>query len=89
MATPSLESLQQDRLAMSVAQAVSVANEAALQYGTDPANSLVTITEDNAPGGRVWRIQYGPRDYIGRRGGDLIVLVEERTGSVQQVIRGQ
>lgn len=89
MATLSIECLQRDRLAMSVAQAVSIANEAAVKEGTDPAQSIVSITEDTTPGGRIWRIQYGPRDYLGLRGGDLIVLVDERTGSVQQIVRGQ
>jgi hypothetical protein len=49
----------------------------------------VTITEELGTDGRQWRVHYGPRDYVGRRGGDLIVLVEERSGTVQRVIRGQ
>ena len=89
MATLSLETLQQDRLAMSVAQAVSVANDAALRHGTDPANSSVTITEHGSLAARIWRVHYGPRDYVGRRGGDLIVGVDEQAGTVQEVIRGQ
>ncbi len=89
MATDILEGLQQDPLALSVAHAVSLTNEAALAHGTDPAHSLVTITEEIAAGGRVWRIHYGPRDFVGRRGGDLIVLVDERLAAVQRIIRGQ
>ena len=85
----SLTELQQDPLAMSVARALAVANETALKNGTDPAASLVTITEETSATGRLWRIHYGPRDYIGRRGGDLIVLVDERTEAVQRIIRGQ
>jgi hypothetical protein len=89
MPAVSLEEIQQDRLAMSVAKALALANEAALAQGTDPANSLVTITEATSAGGRLWRIHYGPRDYIGRRGGDLIVVVDEGSEAVQRMIRGQ
>jgi len=85
----SLEEMQQDRLVMSVAKALALANEAALAQGTDPANSLVTITEEPSAGGRLWRINYGPRDYIDRRGGDLIVVVDEGSQAVQRIIRGQ
>ena len=85
----SLEEMQQDRLVMSVAKALALANEAALARGTDPANSLVTITEELSAGGRLWRINYGPRDYIDRRGGDLIVVVDEGSQAVQRIIRGQ
>ncbi len=89
MATMTIEKLQQDDLVMSVARALALANEAAHSKGTDPADSLVTITEETASTGRVWRIHYGPRNYINRRGGDLIVLVDERSAAVQRVIRGQ
>src|SRR5438034_3471964 len=74
MSTVSLEAMQQDRLVMSVARALALANEAALAQATDPDNSLVTISEETSSAGRLWRIHYGPRDYVGRRGGDLIVL---------------
>jgi hypothetical protein len=89
MATVTLEEMQQDQLVMSVARALALANEAALGQGTDPAASLVTIAEETSSAGRLWRVNYGPRDYIGRRGGDLMVIVDERTGAVQRIIRGQ
>ena len=89
MAVATLEAMQRDGLVMSVARALSAANEAAAKQGTDVAASLVTITEEQSPVGRIWRIHYGPRDYISRRGGDLSILVDERTAMVQQVIRGQ
>lgn len=89
MATVTLEEMQQDQLVMSVARALAVANEAALAQGTVPAKSLVTITEEMSSAGRVWRIHYGPRDFANRRGGDLIVLVDDRTAAAQRIIRGQ
>jgi len=55
-----IEKIQKDTLAFSVAQALAVANEAALAQGVDPANSLVTISEENGTSDRLWRIHYGP-----------------------------
>jgi len=89
MASVAIEEIQQDRLAMSVARAVAVANETAKAQGIDLAASLVTITEELPPPTRLWRIHYGPRDITRRRGGDLIVLVDDQTGAVQRSIRGQ
>jgi hypothetical protein len=88
MAGVTLEEMQQDQLVMSVARALALANDAAIAHGTQPADSLVTISEQASPAGRSWRIHYGPRDFVSRRGGDLIVIVEERTAAVR-IIRGQ
>jgi hypothetical protein len=81
--------MQQDDLVMSVARALALANEAAQAQGTDPATCLITISEESGSAGQLWRVNYGPRDYVNRRGGDLIVLVDEQAGSVQRIIRGQ
>ena len=89
MATLTLEEMQHDHLVMSVARALALANEAVQAHGTDPADSLVTIVEEPGASGDIWRISYGPRDYVNRRGGDLIVVVDERAGTVERVIRGQ
>lgn len=89
MASVSFEEIRQDRLVMSVARALTLANEAALSEGTDPAASLVTISEENSDSGGQWRIHYGPRDYVGRRGGDLIVIIDTQNEEVRQIIRGQ
>jgi hypothetical protein len=89
MAPVTLEAMQQDHLVMAVARALALANEAALSQGTDPASSLVAITEEPSSAGRLWRIHYGSRDYVGRRGGDLIVIVDECSRAVQRIIRGQ
>jgi hypothetical protein len=89
MATATLEELQQDRLVMSVARALALANEAALARGTDPDKSLVAITQETSPAGPLWRISYGPLDYVGKRGGDLIVFVDEGSQTIQRILRGQ
>lgn len=89
MTAPTLEELQQDRLAMTVARATALANGAARSHGTDPAGSLITVTEEGSPAGPLWRIHYGPRDFVHQRGGDLIVVVDERAGVVERVIHGQ
>ena len=89
MSTLTLEEIQEDRLVMSVARALVLANEAAVAEGIIPADSLVTIFEEPTNAEGEWRIHYGPRDYIGRRGGDLMILVDERAGAVRQIIRGQ
>jgi len=86
---PVLEELREDDLALAVGRAVAAANKAALAHGKDLDASLITITEEAPPPQRLWRVHYGPREYVLRRGGDLIVFVEEQTGNVQRVVRGQ
>ena len=89
MASPTLERMQQDDLAMSVARALTIANEAAVAQGTDLSQSLITITEEAPPPDSMWQVHYGPRDFRNRRGGDLIVVVNDRAGAVSRIVRGQ
>ena len=89
MATATLDKVQRDPLAISVANALAVANEAAQTQGVDLEQSLVTITEESTPTGLIWRISYGPRDFVNRRGGDLIVLVDDGAQAIRRIMRGQ
>ncbi len=89
MPTTELEAIQRDGLAMSVAHAVAIANDAAAAHGVAVDRSLVTITEENTSLRRLWHVHYGPRDYINRRGGDLTIVVDEEAGTVQRIMRGQ
>ena len=89
MPAPTLERIQQDEWAMAVACALTVANEAATAQGIDLSRSLISIAEEPAPPEHLWRVHYGPRDYTNRRGGDLLVIVDEQAGVVQKVLRGQ
>jgi len=86
---PVLETIQQDSRAMTVAHVLAVANRAASAHGTDLSQSLITITEESPPMDHMWRIHYGPRDFINRRGGDLMVIIDDRGGQVQRIVHGQ
>jgi hypothetical protein len=87
MATLSSEVLQDD-MAVALARVMATANKRARELGVDIIQSLVTITQhfDN---GLLWRINYGPKDYINQRGGDLIIEVGGDDIKIKQVLRGQ
>ena len=79
----------EDELAVSLARAVAAANERARQEGVALNQSLVTAAEYSNAGEICWRISYGPRNYVGRRGGDLIIDVGFDDAQVRRVLRGQ
>jgi hypothetical protein len=88
MAT-TLEAIQNDSLALSMAFAIALADEEAISRGITLANSLVSVAEESPPPSRTWRVHYGPRNYLNRRGGDLTVFVDEQAGKVHRILRGQ
>ena len=78
----------QDELAVQFARIVAAANRRAVELGVDITRSLVSVTQttlDNP----FWRINYGPKDYVLKRGGDVIIDVDPIDVSVKQVLRGQ
>lgn len=79
----------QDEMAVSLARVMAAANRKARESGIDLLNSVVSITQRYFEGGLIWRVNYGPKDYVGRRGGDLIVEVDASDGTIKQVLRGQ
>lgn len=79
----------QDEIAVSLARVMAVANRRARESGIDLLQSLITITQRSFNSGLVWRINYGPKDYVGRRGGDLIIEVDPISASITQVLHGQ
>ncbi|MBI3164092.1 MAG: hypothetical protein HYZ24_05365 [Chloroflexi bacterium] len=87
MTTLSSEVLQDD-MAVALARVMATANKRARELGVDILQSLVTITQhfDN---GILWRINYGSKDYINQRGGDLIIEVGGDDIKIKQVFRGQ
>lgn len=79
----------QDEIAVSLARAIAAANKRARESGIDVLQSLITITQRAFDGKLLWRINYSPKDYIGRRGGDFIIDVDPTDASIKQVLRGQ
>ena len=79
----------QDDLAMSLASALAIANRRAREAGVDVPESLITISQHAVENSLSWRINYGPKEYVGRRGGDFIVEVDLRDATIKAVFRGQ
>jgi hypothetical protein len=77
-----------DEFAVSLAHVLATANRRARQLGCDVSQSLVTISE-HFDGGKFWRINYGVKNPIIQRGGDLIVEVNAENAEVKRVLRGQ
>jgi Iap family predicted aminopeptidase len=82
-------SVLEDELAVSLARAVAAANNSARREGVELKQSLVTAAEHTSAGETCWRISYGPRDYVRRRGGDLLIEVGLDDAKVRRVLRGQ
>ena len=78
----------QDDLAVLLARVLAAANKRARELGVDVLQSFITITQSFENGPR-WRVNYGPKDYIGQRGGDLMIEVDAGDISIKQVLRGQ
>lgn len=89
MVNTAIDDIRHDPLAISMAHALALANDAAKLRGTDLSSCIVTVSEESPPPRRRWRVHYGPRDYLNRRGGDLVVLVDETKGVVTEVLKGQ
>jgi hypothetical protein len=79
----------QDDIAISVARAIAYANKRARELEIDVLESIISISQHPQSNGWVWRVNYGSKDYLGRRGGDLIVEVNPEDGSVERVLWGQ
>ena len=79
----------QDAIAVSLARVIASANRHARELGIDVLQSLITITQHSLNSGVLWRINYGPKDYVGRRGGDLIIEVDPNDANIKRVLKGQ
>ncbi len=79
----------QDEIAVSVAQILASANRKAKELGVDVKESLITVSQHLAKGVWLWRVSYGTRDYVGRRGGDLMIDVDPINADIKQILRGQ
>ncbi|MBI3922350.1 MAG: hypothetical protein HY318_13095 [Armatimonadetes bacterium] len=70
--------------------ALAAANAAARDHGVEPLHSRISIVrEENGDIPDLLRIHYGAHDYVKRRGGGLLVYVDERTSEVWKVLRTQ
>ena len=87
MTTLSADVLQDD-MAVMLARVMATANKRARELGVDVLQSFVTITQQ-ADDGLFWRVNYGSRDYINQRGGDLMIEVNGDDMNIKQVLRGQ
>lgn len=86
--TLSAEVLQDD-IAVSIARVIAAANKRAIESNVDVWQSIISLTQHPQSDGWVWRVNYGSKDYVGRRGGDLIVDVNPENASIQRVLWGQ
>jgi hypothetical protein len=89
MATVLSKETLQDEIAVSVAQVLASANRKARELGVDVKTSLITVSQHLAKDVWLWRVHYGARDYIGRRGGDLMIDVDPANADIKQILRGQ
>ena len=79
----------QDAHCCSVAEVLASANRKAKELGIDVPTSLITVSQHLANGVWLWRVHYGARDYIGRRGGDLMIDLDGVNADIKQVLHGQ
>jgi len=79
----------EDDVVVSLARAMAAANKRARELGIDVLQTLITITQRPLNGSTFWQINYEPKDYIGQRGGDLIIEIESGDASIQKVLWGQ
>ena len=83
------EEVLQDGMAVSVARVLAAANRRACELGVDVPQSIVTIRQDGLDGEAFWTVNYGPKNYLECRGGDLLIEVNSRDAGIRRVLRGQ
>jgi hypothetical protein len=79
----------QDDIAVSLARVVAAANKKAVELGVDVQHSTIHVAQHTRNGIPLWRVNYGPGEYIGKRGGDLIIEVNPSDASIDRVLWGQ
>jgi len=89
MAAPLPTDVLEDDIAVSLARVMAAANKRARELGVDVVQSVITITQLPSNGSLFWRINYGPKDHVGRRGGDLVLEVDASDARVRRVQWGQ
>jgi hypothetical protein len=79
----------QDDPAVTIARVVALANQRAHELDVDVLKSIISLTQIQQNDIWIWRVNYGAKDCIGRRGGDLIVDVNPEDISIYRVLWGQ
>ena len=74
---------------VAIARAIASANKRARELNIDVMESIISLTQHLHNNSWVWRVNYGAKDYIGRRGGDLIVEVNPKDFTILRVLWGQ
>ena len=85
----SQQDILQDELAISLATATAIANKKASEMGVITSESRLSIRQVEENGQTIWKINYGPKDYINQRGGGLLVEVNSSTSEIKRVLKGQ
>src|SRR5437879_13179831 len=78
-----------DALAVSVARMMAAANKRARELGVDAGQCVISIAQNAIDGETRWRVDYGVKSYVGRRGGHLVIDVNPVDYSIAKVLRGQ
>jgi len=88
MAATLTNEVLQDDMAVALARVIAAANKHARELGVDVVQSIITISQqfDN---GLNWHVNYGPREYINQRGGDLMIEINGEDMKIKRVLRGQ
>jgi hypothetical protein len=89
MSTVLSSDVLQDDVAVTAARAIAAANKRARELNVDAMQSTISLTQHDRDGSWVWRVNYGAKDYIGRRGGDLMVEVNPEDATIYRVLWGQ
>lgn len=79
----------QDDLAVSLARGIAAANRRARELGVDVTKSLISVIQQDSGKSSVWRINYGPKHYVNRRGGDVLIEVDTADATIKRVLSGQ
>jgi hypothetical protein len=78
-----------DAIAVSMARVMAAANKRARELGVDAGQCVISIAQEATDGVPRWRVNYGAKNYVGRRGGDLVIDVNPADYSIAKVLRGQ
>lgn len=76
-------------VALTVAKALSVANQRAEAAGVNAVDGLISINQFPRVEGGAWQVEYGPQNTVGCRRGGLTVEVAADGETVKRVLRGQ